>query len=195
MLHHAVVIAGDGARADIAVAADLGIADIAEMVDLGALADPRLLDLDEIADPGILGQFGAGAQPGIGSDHRAARHVTAFEMRECTDPHAGLDGDAGAEDHVRLDQAIPTDRGIMPEMHGLGRDQRDAVFHRLGPHARLERGLGDAQFDTAVDAHGLGFGAGDGGGRQTARAGKANDIGQVVFARGVVVADLRDQIE
>jgi hypothetical protein len=50
VLHHAVVVAGHGARADIRARAELRIADIAEVIDLGALADGRGLDLDEIAD-------------------------------------------------------------------------------------------------------------------------------------------------
>src|SRR5690606_38546771 len=50
----AIVVAGDGARADVDVGADIGVADVAEMVDLGTPLQARRLDLHEIADPGPL---------------------------------------------------------------------------------------------------------------------------------------------
>ena len=56
MLGEAVIVAGDGAGADVSARADAGIADIGEMVNLGALADLGLLDLDEIADMRVLGE-------------------------------------------------------------------------------------------------------------------------------------------
>ena len=49
-LARAVVIAGDGAGADIGAGADAGVADIGEVIGLGAGLDHGLLDLDEIAD-------------------------------------------------------------------------------------------------------------------------------------------------
>jgi hypothetical protein len=36
VLEEAVIVAGDGAGAEIGVGADMGVADIGEMVDLGA---------------------------------------------------------------------------------------------------------------------------------------------------------------
>src|SRR5882724_652007 len=50
VLCEAVIVAGDGARADIGIGADMGIADIAEMVDLDAGLKRRRLGLNEIAD-------------------------------------------------------------------------------------------------------------------------------------------------
>ena len=50
MLVEAVVVAGDGAGADIGAGADLGVADIGQMIDLGAGVDQRRLGLDEVAD-------------------------------------------------------------------------------------------------------------------------------------------------
>src|SRR6185437_8332837 len=61
-LVHAVVVAGDGAGADVDAAADLGIAQVAEMVGLAAFADAGFLDLDEVAHVHAGGEFGAGAQ-------------------------------------------------------------------------------------------------------------------------------------
>ena len=60
MLGEAVIVAGDGAGADIGARADARVADIGEVVDLGAFGDVGLLDLDEIADMGL----GPRAAPG-----------------------------------------------------------------------------------------------------------------------------------
>ena len=59
----AVVIAGDGAGADIGAGADEGVADIAQMIGLGAGLDRRFLDLDEIADARALAEPRARPQP------------------------------------------------------------------------------------------------------------------------------------
>ena len=48
VLLQTVIVAGDGASADVAFAADFGVAKVCQVVSLRALADVRLLDLDEI---------------------------------------------------------------------------------------------------------------------------------------------------
>src|ERR1700722_15526420 len=63
MLVAAVVIAGDGAGADIGVGADKGVADIAQMIGLGAGFQHRLLDLDKVADARTVAEPGAWPQP------------------------------------------------------------------------------------------------------------------------------------
>src|SRR5439155_18285247 len=50
VLLDAVVIAGDGARADVGPGADLGVADVAQMIGLRVRAEPARLHLDEVAD-------------------------------------------------------------------------------------------------------------------------------------------------
>ena len=50
----AVVIAGDGTRADVDALANITISNIAEMIDLGASAYHGFLDFNEIADFGLL---------------------------------------------------------------------------------------------------------------------------------------------
>src|SRR3546814_12514737 len=50
VLQEAVVVAGDGAGADVGGGADGGVAQIAQVVGLGALAQLGVLDLDEVAD-------------------------------------------------------------------------------------------------------------------------------------------------
>ena len=47
----AVVVAGDGARADIGALAHLGVAQIGEVIGLGPGGELQVLGLDEIADP------------------------------------------------------------------------------------------------------------------------------------------------
>ena len=85
VLVEAVVIAGDGARADIRARADARIADIGEVVGLGALFDRGVLHLDEIADMRTFADLRAGTQPRIGPDDRAAADFGAFQMREGAD--------------------------------------------------------------------------------------------------------------
>ena len=73
--------------------------------------------------------------------------------------------------------------------------ERRAVRHRLGAGAGLEGGLGGGEVGAGVDAERLGLGAGDDGGGEAARAGERHDVGQVVFALGVVVADPAEEVE
>ena len=70
-----------------------------------------------------------------------------------------------------------------------------AVRHGLGAGAGLEGGLGGGEVGAGVDAEGLGLGAGDDGGGEAAGAGEGDDVGEVVLALGVVVADLGEEVE
>ena len=81
----AVVIAGDGAGADVDVAPHRGVADIGEVVGLGARRDLARLHLDEIADVHFLGERGAGAQPRVRADAAARADVGLLEMAEGLD--------------------------------------------------------------------------------------------------------------
>ena len=193
VLHHAVIVAGDGARADIGELAHIGIAQIGQVADLDAFVEDGILDLDKVADMHVLGQFGAGAQAGKGADLRATADVAALKMAEALDFGAGFDGHAGAEDDIGADHGVAADMGVQREEHGFGGGQGDAVVQRLGAGAGLKGGLGRGQLRPGVDAQGFGFGAGDIADRQALGAGQFDDVGQIVFAGGVVVADLRDQ--
>ena len=62
VLVHAVVVAGDRARADVDAFADLRVAQIGEMVRLRTFAQLRFLGLDEVADVRAFSDFAAGAQ-------------------------------------------------------------------------------------------------------------------------------------
>src|SRR6185503_12550023 len=64
----AVVVAGDGAGADVDARADLGVADVGEVVGLRARTEAARLDLDEVADVHLLGQARARPQAGVRAD-------------------------------------------------------------------------------------------------------------------------------
>src|SRR6058998_1294070 len=59
VLREPVVVAGDGAGADIRVGADGRVADVGEVVHLRAGAELGVLDLDEVADAHLLAERGA----------------------------------------------------------------------------------------------------------------------------------------
>ena len=67
----AVVVAGDGAGADVDIRADRGIAEIGQVVGLGARAERRLLELDEVADVRLLADVGVRPQVRERADARA----------------------------------------------------------------------------------------------------------------------------
>src|SRR3546814_4058768 len=62
-LVHAVVVAGDGAGADVDARADLRVAQVGQEVGLAAHAHARVLGLDEVAHVHAVGEHGARAQP------------------------------------------------------------------------------------------------------------------------------------
>src|SRR3546814_19531162 len=71
VLQEAVVVAGDGAGADVGGGADGGVAQIAQVVGLGALAQLGVLDLDEVDDMGAAAELGPRTQPREGAEHHA----------------------------------------------------------------------------------------------------------------------------
>ena len=71
VLVHAVVVAGDGAGANVHTLANHGIAEIGKMVGLGALSQLRLLGLDEIADVRPLADIAPGTQVRVRANLRA----------------------------------------------------------------------------------------------------------------------------
>ena len=63
----AVIIAGDGACADIDARTDLGVAKVSKVVGFGAAAQLGLFRLDKIADMRALANFAAGTQMRVGA--------------------------------------------------------------------------------------------------------------------------------
>ena len=87
----AVVVAGDGARADVDAGADDGVAEVGEVVGLGAFAERDLLGFDEVADVGAVADVAFGAEVGVGAEDGAVGDVGVVEDA------AVADGDAVAE--------------------------------------------------------------------------------------------------
>src|SRR5690606_2324084 len=122
----AIVVAGDGAGADIDSTANTGIADVAEVIDLAAWADLGLPGLDKIAHPGVRPQCGArpqtGKRPdvdtpaeghrafdhGIGLDYRAIADHCVADMAVGADMHIAAKADAAFEDAVDVDERVFT---------------------------------------------------------------------------------------
>src|SRR3546814_12206796 len=79
----AVIVASDGAGADIGVRTDADIAEIAQVIGLGALADLGLFGFDEITNLCLFAQYGAGAQSRIGPDLAPCRSEERRVGKEC----------------------------------------------------------------------------------------------------------------
>src|SRR3546814_12249072 len=100
VLQEAVVVACDGAVADVGGGPDGGVAQIAQMVGLGALAQFGVLDLDEVADMGAAAELGPRPQPREGAEHHVIADLGALEVAEAADLDAVADADAGAEEQI-----------------------------------------------------------------------------------------------
>ena len=100
---------------------------------------------------------------------------------------------AGAEHHVGLDHGAAADPGVRAE------DRRSAASIRVTPAAMpgaqsvLEGRLGLGELGPGVDADRLLRGRLDRAAGEPALARDADDVGEVVLALGVVVADLVEQ--
>src|SRR3569623_2075154 len=90
----AVVIAGDGAGADIDAPAYRRVADVTQMIHLRARTDRRFLHLDEIADVHVVGEHRAGP------DARERPDARARADRRLLDHRIGLDNHTVGYRHV-----------------------------------------------------------------------------------------------
>src|SRR5690606_6400024 len=63
VLGEAVVIAGDGAGADIGASTHARVSNVGEVVGLGLVAELRGLGLDEVADAYAAAEFRSGTKP------------------------------------------------------------------------------------------------------------------------------------
>ena len=77
MLVDAVVVAGDGAGADVDAGADDGVAEVGEVVGLGAFAERGFLGFDEVADVGAFADVALGAEVGVGAEDGAVGDLGA----------------------------------------------------------------------------------------------------------------------
>ena len=107
MLGKAIIVAGDGAGADVGPRAHTGIADVGEVIDLGPFLHRRLLHLNEIADLGARGDLRPGAQARERTNHgmrgdRGLLDVTVRpDHRALAHRHTGAEPHPGLNDHIR----------------------------------------------------------------------------------------------
>src|SRR5690606_15714990 len=201
----AVVVAGDGARADVGARTDLGIAQVAQVTGLGALAEHRVLQLDEVADVGLFAQHGARAQAGERTTVGALADLRAFQVRIGLDDGAGakhgildhavradlhvvLDDDLAFEDHVDVDQHVATHTGLAAQVETRRIDQRHALGHQPARGTALVVALQLGELDAVVGAQYFHLVGGlYGGDAQAVGHGHGDHVGQVVLALGVAV--------
>ena len=159
-LFGAVVVAGDGAGADVDVGADLGVADIGEVVGLRALADAARLDLDEVADVHLVGEARAGPQPRVRAEQAARADLGVVEVREGAHLGAGRDGHVaqhavGADAHAvaqrdpALEYAVHVDRHVAPAFERAAHVDARRVGER---HPGLEQARRLAMLHDALEA-------------------------------------------
>ena len=114
-------------------------------------------------------------------------------MAEGADDGAFVDDDPGAEDDVRLDRAVAAELRVVAEPDAFRIDQGRALLHRFLAPPPLPVELEMGQLGAAVDARGL-PGVGFDGDRGAAfGGGDHDDVGQIIFLRRIVVADLASQ--
>src|SRR5690606_31855046 len=155
------------------------------------------------------GQLGAGPQAGEGANAGGAMGDHAFQVAmrlhdgaggefDVTQAAEGADTHAVAQHHpafqhdvdVDLDVAAGVDFAAQVEAGGVG--QAHAGAHQRLGGAALVHALQASQLQRIVGALGLaGDGAGGDGGRPALVAGDREDVGEVVLALGVVVAQGR----
>src|SRR5687767_12021554 len=208
----AVVVAGDGAGADVDVASHRGIADVGEVVGLGAGADVGLLHLDEVADVDFLLEARARAQPRVGADAAILADAGRVDVAERLDARAGAD--LGVADHavgadlgavgeldLALEHAVDIDAHVRPagqapahvDTQGIG--ERDTGVHQPPRVAALVNALELSELLLAVHAQDLpAVGGLDARQRDLVLERERHYAGQVVLALGVVIVEPGDPV-
>src|SRR6185312_14993055 len=132
VLVHAVVVAGDGAGADVDLRADLRVAEIGEMHRLGTRTERGLFQLHEVADTRAVADDGAAAKMRKGTDLRVRRE------RRLRDDAVIVHGDAIADRRVD-DSDAAVDLASRADRRGaFDRDTR--MYDRIGTdaHTRID---------------------------------------------------------
>ena len=165
MLVHTVVVAGDGAGADVHIPTDFRVADVGEVRCFGTFVKDRLLGLHEVSDLDVGAQAGARSQMGIGP-HRRMRpddgflghrsrldvHVVADgdvdQMHPGLDHRTGADGGLPFEGHERIDHRIVADGNRRIDDHGLRIPEGHPFLHEAFDHPTLDLALHRCQILT-----------------------------------------------
>jgi len=141
MLVRAVVVAGDGAGADVHPGAHPRVADVRKVAHLRPLADRRLLDLHEVPDPRVAPHHRPRPQPGEGAELCPRRHPTPLQVGVAAIHHPIRELGV-AVDRVGADLAAAGDaRGAVQA------DPR--VEHRVRPHHHPRLHVGGGRVDQA----------------------------------------------
>ena len=119
----------------------------------------------------------------------------ALDVAVGVDTRALADLDAFAEEDVRLDDDVGSDLGVVREEDARGIDQRDARRHRGLARAPLKCSLRRGELGARIHAERVGFLAGHEMRRKARRAAQRDDVGEIVFLLGVVVAHHRQQLK
>jgi len=209
---HAVVIAGDGAGADVDLLAHGAVADVGEVVDLAAVVHLAVLDLDEVADMHRLRQLGAGAEAGERSDAAIRADLGFLEQAERGDArvrrdariaqHAvGADPDVVAQRHFAFENAVDVDFHVAPasqfaaHVEALGVGQAYSLFQQALRLLVLVQPFQVGELCRAVDAQHFPVVARLAGVDLHAfRHCHADYVGEVILVLGIVVGELRQPV-
>ena len=164
------------------------------MAHFRARAEHGFFRLDEVADLRALADHRSRAQPRERTDARAFFHARAFQMRERLHLRAVGDDDARPEDDVRTNDDILTDFRVIGKINRLRIEQRRTVLHRTPPRAGLEETFGFGELHPRIDAEDFLFVGFDDNRGASALARETDNVREVIFALGVVVADLRQKL-
>ncbi len=177
------------------------------MADLAVGADARLLGLDEIADFRAVGHPGTRAQARKRSDAAGGSHIGILDHRVFMND--GTIGDAGVaqhaiganpdpvaehhiafDDHVDVDHRVTTVTQTATQIETCRVDQRQAGEHQRARLAALVAALEHRQLLPVIDPGNLFLAGRCQRLHDHAVAGRQrDDIGQVVLALGIVVAE------
>ena len=209
MLVRTIVVAGDGARADIDVIANLRIAQIGQMTRLGAFPETRFFHFHEVTNVGAFQQFGARAQTGKWTDgagclqlgifhHAVGANFAVIADGAVFDHAAGADFHSIAQHHVAFHNNVSIDLYIAPVLQRTAQieTRRIAQHHarqqQLFRLLRLVDALQARKLQAVVDAFDF---------AQALRmhcddlvsflVRHGDDIGDVVFALSVVIGEFR----
>src|SRR5487761_594957 len=191
----AVVIAGDGAGADVAALAHRAVAEIGQMVRLDARRQARILHLDEIADVDLVGKLRTGTQARKRTDAGVVAYGGADDVAEGWNLDALAHLHARPEHHKRTDDGVAAELGVGAEEDGLWRGEGDAGFHRGVAQTLLHHRFGIGELVARIDAQQLGGVAFGRATDEALAARQADDVGEILLALRVVRRKLRDEIE
>src|SRR5690606_15363050 len=143
-----IIVAGDGAGANVHILAQLAVTHVAEMVYLAALADAGLLHFHEVADAcgfcNVAARADAGKRPdvaaradarfpddGVGVDHGPGADLAITQEAVRADAHVVTQHDAAVEDDVDVDFHVASKAKFAAYIEAARIAQAEAGQHEL----------------------------------------------------------------